>query len=208
MNESSCVSPLHFILRICLVSAAVPLQVPNPRHLVCLQHRSPVWSQPRSSWRLTCSALAQYSLTNRLKVSLTPHTTLSEFTFTCTCAVIRSYCAHTALTVSPLVSINLLQRHIHLKFCKKLCRLGRQVVCEMWNWFQVKLMRDYHVTTSDGARWNVTEILSSHPLSLLFLQLSFPAFFLIHSSSVRCFYETKHACEEKSSSWHPSLYFW
>lgn len=40
------------------------------------------------------------------------------------------------------------------------------------------LKLDYHVTTSDGARGNVTEILSSHPLvSLLFLQLSFPAFF-------------------------------
>lgn len=53
--------------RICPVSAAVPLQVPNPRP-VCPQHRNPVWSQPRSSSRPTCNALAQCCHTSRLKV--------------------------------------------------------------------------------------------------------------------------------------------
>ncbi len=203
-------SPLHCVLRICLVSVAVPLQVPNPRRLVCLQHRSRVWSQPRSSSRHTCSALAQCSLTNRLKVSSPPNLTL--FTFTYTCTVILATSAYRAHAFAPLVYVNLLQWVIHLNFCwilPKLCELSRRG--GMWD---VKLiankniLRDYHVTTSDGARWNVTEILSSHPLSLLFLQLYFPALFPIHSSSVCRFYETKHACEEKPSSWHSSLYFW
>lgn len=68
-HYSSSVSPLHCVLRTCLVSVAVPLQVPNPRHLVCLQHRSPVWSQQHSSSKHTCSALAQYSHTSKHKVS-------------------------------------------------------------------------------------------------------------------------------------------
>ena len=72
-HYSSDVSPLPCVFRTCLVSAAVPLQVPNPRHLVCHQLRSPVWSQPHSSSRHTCSALAQCLLTSRLKVSSPPH---------------------------------------------------------------------------------------------------------------------------------------
>lgn len=73
------VSPLPCVLRTCLVSVAVPLQVPNPRHLVCLQLRSPVWSQPHSSSRHTCSALAQCLLTSRLKVSSPPHIYLRAY---------------------------------------------------------------------------------------------------------------------------------
>lgn len=70
LNLYSCVDlPLNCVHRICLVCVAVPLLVPNPRRLVCPLHRSPVWSQPRSSSRHTCSALAQFSLTNKLKVS-------------------------------------------------------------------------------------------------------------------------------------------
>lgn len=155
---------LHCVLRICLVSAAVPLQVPNPRRLVSLQHRSPVWSQPRSSSRHTCSALAQFSLTNRLKVSSTPHLTLSTFTYT------HWSCIHSS-HIHPLVYQNLLQWVIDLNFCwnlqKSCTSLAGRVVSEMWNWLQIKILKDNHVTTSDGARWNVTEILSSHPLSSL-----------------------------------------
>lgn len=120
------VPPLHCVLRICLVSVAVPLQVPNPRRLVCLQHRSPVWSQPRSSSRHTCSALAQYSLTSRLKVSSPPNLTL--FTFTYTCVVILATCVYTAPAFAPLVYVNLLRWVIHLNFCwilPKLCELSR-----------------------------------------------------------------------------------
>lgn len=97
-HHSSTVYSPPYVCRICPVSAAAPLQVPNPRQLVCLQLRSPVWSQPRSSSRLTCSALAQYSLTSRPKVrSPASHYTDAikahwAFTFSYMCAGIL--CVH------------------------------------------------------------------------------------------------------------------
>jgi len=69
VNRSSSGIIHDCLLRICPVCVAVPHRVPNPRPLAFLQHRSPVWSQLHSSSRLTCSALALCSLTNRLKVS-------------------------------------------------------------------------------------------------------------------------------------------
>lgn len=129
LSTCSMTDSLHCVLRICLVSVAVPLQVPNPRRLVCLQHRSPVWSQPRSSSRHTCNALAQFSLTNRLKVSSTPHLTLSAFTYT------HWSCIHSSL-IHPLVYQNLLQWVIDLNFCWNLQKVvpawqaGWYVRCE------------------------------------------------------------------------------
>lgn len=168
MNHYSLtVPPLACICRICLVSAAVPLQVPNPRLLVCLQLRSPVWSQQHSSSRHTCSALAWCSHTSRPKVR-SPQTENTEFSHAPTCA--QWSCAYTALTIVPLV--NLLKWVIHLNFCWILQKLCEQVEHMGWyvkaGWNDCKwneIITSRHLMGQDGTWLKY----SSHLLSLLFL---------------------------------------
>lgn len=180
--------------RTCQAFVAVPLRVPNPRRRVCLQHRSPVWSQPRSSWRRTCSAPALCWHRNRLKVGRQPLFAPSPGNGKRSVALLHKHAAD--FSQSIYVNVSLIIQSVSWA-----CQRGAFAT-------HITKYDHTHVTTSDGARWDVTEILSSHPLSCL------PPTFLLafspptHFSSVCCFYETKHACEEKSSSWHPSLYIW
>lgn len=147
------------------MSVAVPLQVPNPRRPVFLQHRSPVWSLPRSSSRHTCSALAQCSLTSRLKVSSTPDSTLNALKAPYMCAVFLGTTVYTALTLAPLVCVNLLQWVIHLNFCWILQKLSRRG--GMWDVIANQISKVSHHTIWWGKMerdWNT--LLSSSVSSL------------------------------------------
>lgn len=146
------------MLRTCLVSVAVLLQVPNPRRLVCLQHRSPVWLQLHSSSRHTCSVLAQYSLTSRLKVSSSPHSTLGA---------LKTHSDHSQSPTHAVI-------HLNLCWCENYCE---DIFLKKWSRHDIwldEMERDWNTLLSSSCLFSSYNFLFR--LFFQFIPAQFAAF--------------------------------